>query len=90
MPLPALQALIWESVGIIRTGTVWTRRRYPGRLAEVPAEPSDRPSYELNNLVLTGRLVTEAALSKESRGARFRTDFPETSPDWLKHIVLTR
>jgi len=53
-------------------------------------KPTDRPSYELNNLVLTGRLVTEAALlRKESRGAHFRSDFPQNSPQWQRHIVFT-
>ena len=52
--------------------------------------PTDRPSYELNNLVLTGRLVTEAALLREeSRGAHFRSDFPQSSPQWRRHIIFT-
>ncbi len=54
-------------------------------------QPTDRPSYELNNLVLTGRLVTEAALLREeSRGAHFRTDFPQSLPQWQHHIISTR
>ncbi|MFC1908117.1 L-aspartate oxidase, partial [Chloroflexota bacterium] len=52
--------------------------------------PTDRPTYELNNLVLTGRLVTEAALLREeSHGAHFRSDFPQSSPEWQRHIVFT-
>ena len=51
--------------------------------------PADRPSYELCNLVLTGRLVTEAALVREeSRGAHFRSDFPRHSPQWRRHIIF--
>jgi L-aspartate oxidase len=50
--------------------------------------PTDQPSYELSNLVLTGRLLTEAAfIREESRGAHFRSDFPQTSPKWQCHIV---
>jgi L-aspartate oxidase len=54
-------------------------------------QPSDRTSYELNNLVLCARLMTEAALLREeSRGAHFRTDFPRTSPEWQRHIVFRK
>jgi L-aspartate oxidase len=90
--LPGLQSLMWDKVGIVRSGeglaeaahilATWQR--------SLP-ESSDRLSYELNNLVLCGRLVTEAALlRKESRGAHFRTDFPQTSPDWRRHIVFRK
>ena len=35
-------------------------------------------------------IVTGAIERKESRGAQFRTDFPERNDDeWIKHIVLT-
>ena len=52
--------------------------------------PTDRPSHELCNLILVGRLMAEAAvLREESRGAHFRSDFPQTSPEWQRHIVFT-
>jgi succinate dehydrogenase / fumarate reductase flavoprotein subunit len=35
--------------------------------------------------------VVAAIERKESRGAQFRTDFPERNDDqWLKHIDITR
>ncbi len=90
--LSSLQTLLWEKVGILRDGkglvqaadilAAWQNSLPP---------PLDRPSYELGNLILTARLVTEAALLREeSRGAHFRSDFPRRSPRWKRHIVFTR
>ena len=87
----ALQKLLWDKVGVIRDReglteaadilAAWQKSLSP---------PTDRPSHELRNLVLTGRLMTEAALlRKESRGAHFRSDFPQNSPEWRRHIVFT-
>ncbi len=87
--LAILQQLHWDKVGIIRDKdglnqaagflAAWQQSLRP---------PTDQPSYELNNLVLTGRLLTEAALIREeSRGAHFRSDFPQTSPKWQRHII---
>ena len=87
--LAALEQLMWEKVGIERSGeglekaantlAAWERA--------MPS-PSDRPAYDLHNAILVGRLMAEAALYRqESRGAHFRSDFPQPSPDWLKHVV---
>ena len=88
--LPNLQSVMWDKVGIIRSGK--SLEEAAGILAVwegLLAQPSDRPAYEVTNLVLCARLVTEAALLREeSRGAHFRTDFPRTSPEWQRHIVF--
>ena len=89
--LRALQELLWEKVGIIRNAkglneaadilAAWDQGLLP---------PVDRPTHELHNLIVAGRLMTEAALIREeSRGAHSRSDFPEPSPQWQKHIVYT-
>jgi len=90
LSLSALQALMWDNVGMVRS-----RDGLEEAAATLASwqkaldKPSDRPSYELNNLVLMGRLMAEAALIREeSRGAHYRTDFPEPSPHWLRHIVF--
>jgi L-aspartate oxidase len=88
--LRSLQQLMWEKVGIVRD------RAGLSQAVDILAswqsclpEPSDRPSYELNNLVLTGRLVAEAALIREeSRGAHYRTDFSQHQDEWKKHITF--
>jgi L-aspartate oxidase len=86
-----VQTLLWDRVGIVRSRegldtAVDALARWQGLLPQ----PTDRSSYELANLILTGRLITEAALLREeSRGAHFRTDFPQHSPEWQHHIVFT-
>ena len=88
----ALQALMWEKVGIVRDGPVLgeAARLLAAWEAALPAA-RDLPSCELANLTLLGRLVTEAALQREeSRGAHYRRDFPEPRPEWLRHIVFRR
>ncbi|HEX79052.1 MAG TPA: L-aspartate oxidase [Dehalococcoidia bacterium] len=88
--LTTLQRLLWDKAGILRNeeglsgaaGTLsWWQESLP--------QPKDRPSHELANLILTGRLLTEAAIARqESRGAHFRSDFPRSLPEWRRHIVI--
>jgi len=95
MPVPsraALQKLMWDKVGVIRekTGLTEAATTLAGWEQCLPTA-ADRPAQELYNMVLTGRLMTEAALLREeSRGAHFRSDFPQTSPEWQKHIVFNK
>ena len=88
--LANLQSLLWDEVGIVRSGEGLNRAA--GTLAawqNVLPQPADRASYELNAMILNARLVTEAALMREeSRGAHFRTDFPQPSPEWERHTVF--
>jgi len=91
LSLSTLQQLLWDKVGIIRNKETLTEAAdFLAAWQKSLAQSTDRPTYELNNLVLTGRLVTEAALLREeSRGAHFRSDFPRSSPQWQRHIVFT-
>ncbi|MFC2062932.1 L-aspartate oxidase [Chloroflexota bacterium] len=90
--LPNLQSLLWDKVGIIRSGEGLEEAAgiLAGWQLALP-KPTDRASYELESLVTCGRLMTEAALLREeSRGTHFRTDFPKLSPAWEKHITFRR
>jgi len=90
--LTSLQSLLWDKVGIVRSGE--GLREAANILAAWEKElkqPTDRPSYALSHMVLVGRLMVEAALIREeSRGAHFRSDFPHPSDAWLKHIVFRK
>jgi len=90
--LSTLQQLHWDKVSIIRKGEDLTEAAdILATWQERLPKPTDRPSHELHNLVITGRLVTEAAsIREESRGAHFRSDFPQSLPEWQHPIILTR
>ena len=49
-----------------------------------------RDAVELANMITVARLIAQAALTREeSRGAHFRSDFPQTNNEhWQKHLVL--
>lgn len=90
--LGALQSLMWDKVGMVRNGG--ELEEAVGILASwqlVAPRTTDRPSYELSNLLTTGRLMAEAALLREeSRGAHYRQDFPDPSPKWEHHITFRK
>jgi L-aspartate oxidase len=90
LSLANLQSLMWEKVGIVRDGSGLAEAALTLAMWQRSApEPLDRPSQELANLLLASRLVTEAALTRqESRGAHYRTDFPEPQDAWQRHIVF--
>ncbi|MFC1977966.1 L-aspartate oxidase [Chloroflexota bacterium] len=90
--LVALQMLLQDKVGITRDKESLTQAAdILAAWQKLLPHPVDRPSYELSNLILTGQLVTEAALLREeSRGAHFRFDFPQSSSQWQHHIVLAK
>jgi L-aspartate oxidase len=87
--LSLLQQINWEKAGIVRDKDGLNQAA--GVLAAWQSSfphPTDLPSYELSSLITLGRLVTEAALIREeSRGAHFRSDFPQSLPRWQCHIV---
>jgi L-aspartate oxidase len=88
----AVQGLMWDRVGIIRSGQgLEDAARQLAAWQDVLPTPSDRPSFEERSLVAVGRLMVEAALLREeSRGAHYRLDYPQPQPSWQRHIVFRR
>jgi len=96
----ALATTMWKHVGVVRSAeSLYAARETIAQMADamIPTpsshEPrfSQRAAYEAVNLMLLGRLLVEAALVREeSRGAHFRTDFPQREPSWQGHVVLSR
>jgi len=87
-----LQELMWQHAGLVRDAnglglalaTLEVMQTTFGRPA------ARRDAMELANMITVAQLIARAALTREeSRGAHFRSDFPQTDDDnWQKHIVL--
>ena len=86
----AVQALMWAAVGIERAAAGLSASAAQLRAWERALPPAvDRAGHELGSLLTCARLSTEAALLREeSRGAHYRTDFPEPREQWRRHIVF--
>jgi L-aspartate oxidase len=87
--LAALQALMWDEVGMIRSreSLEWAL----GTLASWPLRinAGDRSHLEMCNMTVVGRLMAEAALLREeSRGAHFRSDYAHSADQWKRHIIF--
>ncbi len=79
-----IRTTMWEQVGIVRSEA--SLRRAARRLRSLP-QPS---SLITRNLRDAGRLVTEAALARrESRGAHYRSDYPEPDPSLAVRSLVT-
>ena len=87
----SLRSLMWRSVGITRDAKGlaeaaeqvehWSRYA----LGQVFTDPN---GWTLQNMLIVARLTIAAATEREeSRGVHTRRDFPESSPEWARHIT---
>jgi L-aspartate oxidase len=82
----AVRRLLWERVGVVRSGAGLDAALT--RLDELAVESGGPGRWTLGerNLLLVARLLTAAALAREeSRGSHFRGDFPAADPRWRRH-----
>jgi len=90
----SIKSLMWRQAGIERNRqdltfalekvTNWERYAFL-------KEFRDYTGFESQNMLILATLIIRAALQRqESRGAHFRTDFPEPDSAWQKHIVISR
>jgi aspartate oxidase len=94
-----IQDLMWAGVGLFRDGAGLAAAAadldaaWQAILPAVDrADCLDRESRRTANLLIVARLVARAALRRqESRGAHFRTDFPERDDlHWNVHVSEAR
>jgi succinate dehydrogenase/fumarate reductase flavoprotein subunit len=83
---------MWQHVGLVRNAQgLSTALATLNELFREFGNPQvERDAVELANMINTGWLVTRAALERtESRGAHFRTDFPDLdNAHWHCHLLL--
>jgi L-aspartate oxidase len=92
LSLPALQDLMWENVGMVRSGEELGKavKQLLAWSTEARDEKSqNQQSIELR-LMITGALLisTAALMRRESRGTHYRSDYPFESEAWKKHIIF--
>jgi fumarate reductase (CoM/CoB) subunit A len=99
-----LQRLMWDNVGIFRTGASLSKavdeivrmRNEASRIATQDKNPSYNKewleSLEVPNMLLTSEMIARSALMRqESRGAHYRKDFNKTdNKNWSANIHIAR
>jgi succinate dehydrogenase / fumarate reductase, flavoprotein subunit len=97
--IKSVQAIMEHDVGALRSEEMLVRALT--RLVHLTDELGERPQgdgeafdlnrlewFDLRNMLLVARTVTEAALARrESRGAHRREDFPTTDPAWAQNQI---
>jgi L-aspartate oxidase len=88
--LQKIRNFSWAELGVVRRkDNLEEALKTFDRWASLLGQPKTVADYEFANLILMGRLVSQAALKRcESRGTHYRVDYPEESPNWQRHIVL--
>jgi L-aspartate oxidase len=79
-----IQRIAWEKCGIVRSGD-----RLQEAVEQLEALAPELP--EERNIRQVALLIARCALArKESRGAHFRTDYPQASDAFARHSVVSR
>jgi L-aspartate oxidase len=84
-----LQLAMSQGAGVMRSGD--SLRETLATLKQLATHVSSSPcieAWEVSNLYLLATAIARAALEREeSRGSHWRSDFPESSSDWISRIV---
>ena len=83
-PTTEIQRIAWDKCGIVRSEAILREA-----CAELEAITPD--SHEARNVLQVALLIARCALARrESRGAHFRSDYPEKNPGLALHSAISR
>ena len=89
--IQAVQQLMWNKVGIVRSRQSLTEaiQQLQTSAQELPQQTSRR-NCEARNIHTTALLIARSALARlESRGAHYRTDYPQHDDSrFKKHSII--
>src|SRR6266516_3616806 len=96
--LNRIREVMWKNVGIIRDAEQLLAARKELRKLRDEAETlaaADKDQLqsclEVQDMLRTAEVIVVAALErKESRGAHYRSDYPQMDPAWEKNILIRR
>jgi L-aspartate oxidase len=98
----SLRSVMWRNVGIERSGerldetreiiAFWSRYVMDKSFDPTAQGHAALLGWELQNMLTVCYLIATAALERtESRGAHYRTDYPQRDDEhWKKHLLWTR
>jgi L-aspartate oxidase len=98
----SLRSVMWRNVGIERVGerlaetreiiSFWGRYVMDKTFDPAALGAGAVAGWELQNMLVVCHLIATAAVARtESRGAHFRTDFPQRDDEhWRRHLLWTR
>ena len=86
-----LREIAWEHCGIVRSaGSLRSAVDALEAMEFNPAARAARSEFERRNIHAVALLIAKCALAREeSRGAHYRTDHPETKPEYQRHSYIT-
>jgi L-aspartate oxidase len=89
--IQGVQRIMWDKVGIVRSRQSLTEAiEFLQKASQELPEPSSRRSCEGRNIHTAAQLIARSAMARlESRGAHYRTDYPEhDDAKFRKHSIV--
>ncbi|MCK5113219.1 MAG: L-aspartate oxidase [Phycisphaerae bacterium] len=91
----SLRSVMWRNTGIVRDAQHLTETleiiEFWGRYVLDKEFFNDPRGWEIQNMLTAAWVIVQGAILRtETRGVHHRKDYPETDPNWARHLLMTR